>query len=411
MNSKNFKKLFAMLSCMSFAFSSLLVFAQGEKAYTIQEGGSILGWLYDIFGKILNFLYTYTGKNYIIAILLFALLVKIACFPLSIKQQKMSQKMASLRPKEMAIRNKYAGRTDKATQQKMQQEIMTLYQQENYNPAGGCLPLFIQMPIIFALYRVIMSPLSYVFNYSENFAKIAEVLGKHAERLGIKSTVILQNDAVFHIATDSAVQADLGTEISGKIINFYNEFSIFGNKSLNLMNKPSFDSNQLFMLIIPLLVFVASFASTKIIRKFTYQPAAAAEQQASMKLMDWTMPLMSTWFCFMVPSLIGIYWIFQNVLSILQQYLLYKLFPVKEPTEDEIREAMLLMKGKSPQNAQKQIQKSSKQPQKKSSAAIRKKKNGFTLIYRKKGLNPEYVKKLKEKNAKPKALRSVGGKK
>lgn len=59
--------------------------------------------------------------NYAIAILLFALIIKIIFFPLGIKQQKNMQKQASLRPKEMAIRKRYAGRTDKVTQQKMQQ--------------------------------------------------------------------------------------------------------------------------------------------------------------------------------------------------------------------------------------------------------------------------------------------------
>lgn len=75
--------------------------------------------------------------NYAIAILLFALIIKIIFFPLGIKQQKNMQKQASLRPKEMAIRKRYAGRTDKVTQQKMQQDIMELYQKENYSMFGG----------------------------------------------------------------------------------------------------------------------------------------------------------------------------------------------------------------------------------------------------------------------------------
>ena len=77
------------------------------------------------FGYVIRFAYSITG-NYLISMIFFALVVKIIMFPLGIKQQKNSVKQASLRPKESAIRRKYAGREDKATQQKLQQEIMEL---------------------------------------------------------------------------------------------------------------------------------------------------------------------------------------------------------------------------------------------------------------------------------------------
>ncbi len=88
-------------------------------------------------GWIIKISYSLT-HNYAVALFLFALILQIILFPLGIKQQKNSVKQASLRPKEMAIRKKYAGRTDKPTQQKLNQEIMELYQRENLNPVGGC---------------------------------------------------------------------------------------------------------------------------------------------------------------------------------------------------------------------------------------------------------------------------------
>ena len=72
---------------------------------------------------------------------------------------------------EQAIRNKYAGRTDKSTQQKMQNEIMDLYQRENFNPMGGCLPMLIQLPILFSLYNVVVSPLKYICGFGEDVVK------------------------------------------------------------------------------------------------------------------------------------------------------------------------------------------------------------------------------------------------
>ena len=112
-------------------------------------------------GWIIKISYSLT-HNYAVALFLFALILQIILFPLGIKQQKNSVKQASLRPKEMAIRKKYAGRTDKPTQQKLNQEIMELYQRENFNPMAECLPLLIQLPILFSLYNVEVRPLKYI---------------------------------------------------------------------------------------------------------------------------------------------------------------------------------------------------------------------------------------------------------
>ena len=89
-------------------------------------------------GYVMRWLYSLTN-NYLAAILLFTLLVEILLIPLAIKQQKNQIKQASLAPKVAAINKKYAGRTDQATNQKKQQEIMDMYQSEHFNPAGGCL--------------------------------------------------------------------------------------------------------------------------------------------------------------------------------------------------------------------------------------------------------------------------------
>ena len=107
-------------------------------------------------GKILGWITTYPGFSfYVIGICLFAIVIEILMLPFSIKQQKNSIKQANLRPKEMAIKNKYKGRNDQPTMQKMQSEIQELYQRENYSPYSGCLPLIVQMPIVIALYNIV----------------------------------------------------------------------------------------------------------------------------------------------------------------------------------------------------------------------------------------------------------------
>ena len=99
-------------------------------------------------GWIINICYQLVG-SYGLAIILFTLITKILLLPLAIKQQKSSAAMLRMRPKEEQIRKKYANNKDK-----LNEEIMKLYQEEHYNPmTSGCLPMLIQLPILYALYR------------------------------------------------------------------------------------------------------------------------------------------------------------------------------------------------------------------------------------------------------------------
>ena len=117
-------------------------------------------------GYVIKLCNNIVGNQYLLALLIFSIIVEIILLPFAIKQQKNSIKQAKLRPKEMAIRKKYAGREDQPTKQKMSMEIQEMYQKEGYNPMGGCLPLLIQFPIIIALYNIVLNPLRYICNLS-----------------------------------------------------------------------------------------------------------------------------------------------------------------------------------------------------------------------------------------------------
>ena len=121
--------------------------------------GWIISWCYKIF------------PNYALALLIFAIVMKLILFPFGIKQQKNMLKQAKLRPKEQAIRKRYAGRDDQVTRQKMQEDLMKLYQDEGYNPASGCLPMILQLVIVIAVYGVMRSPLTYVSDISKKEQK------------------------------------------------------------------------------------------------------------------------------------------------------------------------------------------------------------------------------------------------
>lgn len=178
--------------------------------------------IYRFFGSILQFFDNLTG-SYIAALALFALLIQIVLLPLAIKQQKNSIKQASLAPKIAAIRAKYKGRTDQATQQKMQTETMELYQKEGFNPAGGCLPLLIQMPIILVLYQVIIKPLSYVVGLSaEAYAAVGNrlvELGMYAAETDFARISQIEVIGKMHdaMAADPNAFASVG-ELAGKAL-------------------------------------------------------------------------------------------------------------------------------------------------------------------------------------------------
>ena len=97
----------------------------------------------------------------------YALIFQLILLPLAIKSHKAQLRSAAMRPKEMAIRKKYNGRTDRATQQKMQQEIQEMYQKEGYSPLSGCLPLLLQLPLIFILFAIVRYPIQYSSSFTD----------------------------------------------------------------------------------------------------------------------------------------------------------------------------------------------------------------------------------------------------
>ncbi len=358
--------------------------------------------LSDAFGWAFKYLFMFAQENYLITLFLFALIMKLLLLPFGIMQQKNSIKQAKMRPKEMAIRRKYAGRNDKATQQKLNEEIMQLYQEERINPMSGCLPLLIQMPILFALYDVIRNPLTYILNYSkdvvQNLGKLVDLSGKNLDQIKI------MNKLVEYKGEFNVEGADLE-----RILDLKNSFSI-----------ASFDFSVIPMekwgiyIIIPVLTFAFSFLSTKLIRKFTYQPQMQqdASSSASMKIMDFMMPLMSVWISVIVSSAIGVYWMFQNILSAVQQIILFKLFPVPPVTEEQIKEAELALKGKQSKKKQEyvaadyEIDDYDKTVESDKSGSKNQKDTKNSVAVRKTGINPK-VKELTKKGVKLTARRKI----
>ncbi|MBQ3075883.1 MAG: YidC/Oxa1 family membrane protein insertase [Clostridia bacterium] len=328
-----------------------------------------------------------------ISILVFSVVLKLVLFPFGIKQQKNYQKQASLRPKENVIRKKYAGRTDRSTQLKMNEEIQKLYQEENFSPFAGCFPMLLQMLVLLAVYAVVRMPLTYTSGIPKDTvnqvqATVAEMVyeedadRKEAER---KIQTILKIDAkhddakfeealekdayqynseiivinyindhrdAFSKAYDARLAEEEGEDVysSEQVLDKLPNLEIF--KGFDLGSNPSFDVlkekdfGAKLLILIPILSLVTSYLGQAITRKFTYQPEQTEEMKGQMKMMNIFMPLFSLYIAFQVPAAVGIYWVMSNVLSPVQQIALSKLFPIKEITPEEMREAERIYGGK-----------------------------------------------------------------
>ena len=155
-----------------------------------------------LFGYVMRGCYWLT-HNYIVSLLLFALVFQLVLFPLGWKQQKNMVKQAKLRPQEMAIRNKYKGRNDQKTMQKMQQELMELQQKAGTSPMAGCLPMLFQMIIIFPLYWVVIRPLQYCggLSYSTCY-RLAQIFGLEFGGNGQPASTTFQVDLANRLSQD-----------------------------------------------------------------------------------------------------------------------------------------------------------------------------------------------------------------
>ncbi len=283
-----------------------------------------MNWLYKLFGTLLYWFSSITGGNYAIALLLYALLFKIVFLPFTIKQQKNQIAMAKLTPKIELIKAKYKGRTDRVTQQKMQQEIMDLQQKEGYSPFAGCLPMLIQLPIIIFLYNVIRNPLSHILQLNkESITAIRDTIGEAAKNVDQIGLISL-------IEKNGLNVADFGAK------RVLPDFELFG---LNLAETPSFTNFSLLVLI-PVLAAAAQWLTMFITRKLNntgLQQQNDAQTQMSLKMMDIVMPLMTLWMAFNFSGMLGLYWVYQSLLAILQSFIISKIMPLPRYTEEELK--------------------------------------------------------------------------
>lgn len=332
----------------------------GFSAIMLTKQGGFLGPIVDILGWIMDQLFKFTSmfgiENIGLCIILFTLVTKVLMIPLTIKQQKSSKLMSVMQPEISAIQKKYKGKEgDQKYAMMMQTEMKAVYEKYGTSMTGGCLPLLIQMPIIFALYRVIYNIPAYVqsvkgyyetivsslpagYQTAQNFVDLAAAQKMPVDRFDYNNvnTVIdllykltgQQWDTL--VGTFSQV-GQVATETGVRVVDAIENMQTFFGLNIaytplqvimNYFNKVDGTTllTALAALCIPLLSGLSQWYSTKLMT--ANQPQTGSDDNPAagmMKSMSVTMPLMSVFLCFSFASGIGLYWIAQSVFTIIQQ--------------------------------------------------------------------------------------------
>lgn len=301
-----------------------------------------MDFLEKILGYVMRGIY-WLCPNYIVSLILFALVFQLILLPLGIKQQKNMIKQAAIRPLEMAIRKKYAGRNDQVTMRKMQNELLELQQKNGFSPMAGCLPMIVQMIIIFPLYWIVIRPLQYCggLTYSQCWS-LAKELG--IEMAETKQYGLQPVSTTFQIDIANALQDGWRPQDQG-LLDAVNGMidSRLGIPSAGVLGNTPFSGlgNGLWWLIfIPIVNLALTYLSQFISKKLSYQSVQQETQAGgSMKIMMYVLPLMTFFITANFASAIGIYWIVRTLLSMLQQFILAKTMPYPKFTEDDYKKA------------------------------------------------------------------------
>lgn len=325
----------------------------------------IIGPVAQILGYIMEGIFFCLDKigipNIGLAIILFTIVVNLLMLPLTVKQQKFSKLSAKMNPELQAIQAKYKNKKDNESMMKMNEETQAVYAKYGVSPTGSCVQLIIQMPILFALYRVIYSMPAYVGKIKEAFFPLVDKLilqpgsadfvqtfrdaAMFAKQFGNEAftggnTQYIQNTfidvlnrastAEWHSIAEKfpSLSADVDSTVS--ILERYNNFL-----GLNIGNSPSYivhealDSKTYLMVIaalaVPLLSALTQWINTKLMPQAESNNNNQDNPMASsMKTMNIMMPVMSAIFCYSLPAGMGIYWIAGSVVRSIQQIVINK---------------------------------------------------------------------------------------
>lgn len=284
--------------------------------------GNILG---TPLGYLMKFCYDIV-KDYGLAIIIFTLFTKVILFPISLLVQKNSIKMIKLKPELDALKYKHID--DKDALIDAQSE---LYKREKYSPFMGMIPLLIQLPLIFGLIDVVYRPMKHILHFPTQV--IDAFVNKASEIMGTTDLGSSPELVAMRLAADSGNQATFLELANGELAGMDVSGYLNSMNSIN-MNFLGFDLSAIPTLAIDLLVLIPIFAGLSALIMCIIQNKINVLQVEQSAASQWGMTIFmiafSTYFAFLVPTAIGIYWIFGNLFSIPVMYLVNLIYSPKK---------------------------------------------------------------------------------
>lgn len=336
-----------------------------------QYDGFIIGPIAKILGYLMEGIFFFLDligiPNVGLSIILFTIVIYLLMMPLTIKQQKFSKLSAKMNPELQAIQAKYKNKKDNDSMMAMNAETQAVYAKYGVSPSGSCVQLLIQMPILFALYRVIYAMPAYVGKIKEAFfplvtnliaqagskdfiegfknsAMYARQFSNEAFVEGVVENTYVQNTYIDILNKASTTEflsiADKFPSLANDVehtLSFLDEYNNF--LGINIGNSPSYMVSEAWnspdgikwllviaAFIIPVLSAVTQWINTKLMPQA--DTGNQSDQQntmaQSMKMMNTMMPLMSAFFCYTLPAGMGLYWIAGSVVRSIQQVVINK---------------------------------------------------------------------------------------
>lgn len=333
---------------------------------SVRRPGKIVGPVASVLGRFYNMLFDLLHSGTSVgtlglAIIVFTLVVKIVLFPLMIKQQKSSFKMQALQPELNKIKKKYEGKTDQMSQQRMAFEMQEFQKKNGVSMMGGCLPMLVQLPILYALFYLFQNAYVYVDVIGQNYTDIAnailsipkdlrmEVFQPYAQAFvdEYKNVAIIKDGFDMNQASDivmlvNYLKADSWTNIinalgaSGSVLTplLATKTGIETFLTIPLVTRPGLSFPGV---IIPIVAGLSTFVQSKIAMAMNPAQDDPNNPAASMtKSMTYMMPIMMGFFAINMPAGLGLYWTISNIFGILQQVILQKYF--KKKFEEEAQQ-------------------------------------------------------------------------
>ena len=291
----------------------------------------------NIFGYLLELLYNIIN-NYGLAIIFFTIIIKILFIPFSVKQQKTMKKSAKLQEQMKILQFKY-----KNDPEKLNQEVMELYKTEKMNPFSGCLTAIIQIILLFSIFYLVRSPLTYMQKIPEenmnNYVKQLQESGKSVSNVYPEIDIIRE----YNFLKEQNPEDEYIDKANLKM-NFL---------GLDLSKVPQQNLTDYTVYIIPVLYILSSFVSIKLSTAMQQKEQNNKEKEVidgttgkelvpeegknemdavmeTNKMMSWFMPLMSVSVALVAPLGLALYWLTNNILMIIERLILNKVIKGEE---------------------------------------------------------------------------------